>query len=254
MINIVIIGAGNIATHLFNVFEATTDLNVVQVYNRSPKALLPFKNTPTTTDVKDLVDADVYVIAVSDDAIASISNKLPFTNRLVVHTSGSASMHVLHKKNRRGVFYPLQTFTKGTTVDFSTIPMCLEAREKSDLATLKSMAEAIGSTFYKISSEQRSALHVSAVFVNNFSNHLYRIAHEICEANNVPFEVLKPLIQETAHKITTITPYMAQTGPAKRGDEKTIDKHLNLLEKDIHKNIYTLLTQSIEETYGRKKL
>lgn len=254
MIKIVILGAGNIAQHLYKVFQATETLNVVQVYNRSAKALSYFKNTATTTSLKNLAEADIYIIAVADDAIPSIANKLPFTDRLVAHTSGSASMHELHKKNRRGVFYPLQTFTKGVQVDFSTIPICLETGEKADYKILKAVADAIGSDSYKISSEQRRALHVSAVFVNNFSNHLYRIAHEICETNNVPFEVLSPLIQETAKKITTLTPYMAQTGPAKRGDQKTIDNHLEKLDKDIHKEIYTLLTQSIAKTYGREKL
>lgn len=254
MIKVVILGAGNIAQHLYTVFETTSEITVVQVYNRSEKALRYFQNVPTTTSLKALFEADVYVIAVADDAIASIANKLPFTDRLVVHTSGSASMHVLHKKNRRGVFYPLQTFTKGTKVDFSTIPLCLESQEKTDFTLLQTMASAIGSTSYKISSEQRRALHVSAVFVNNFSNHLYRIGHEICEANNVPFKILHPLIQETANKISTLTPYMAQTGPAKRGDQKTINDHLAKLDKDIHKEIYTLLTQSIAKTYGREEL
>ncbi len=254
MVRVVILGAGNIAQHLFTVFEATEEISVVQVYNRTEKALKYFQNVATTTSLKTLLEADLYLIAVADDAIASIANKLPFTDRLVVHTSGSASMHVLHKKNRRGVFYPLQTFTKGAHVDFSTIPICLEAREKADFTLLQNIATTIGSSFYKISSEQRRALHVSAVFVNNFSNHLYRIAHEICEANNVPFEILQPLIQETADKINTLTPYMAQTGPAKRGDQETINDHLAKLDKDIHKEIYTLLTQSIAKTYGREKL
>jgi len=254
MVKVVILGAGNIAQHLYTVFQNAATIDVVQVYNRSAKALHYFQDVKTTTNLQDVLEADVYVIAVADDAIASLSNKLPFTDRLVVHTSGSASMHVLHKKNRRGVFYPLQTFTKGTTVDFSTIPLCLESQEKADFTLLQTIATAIGSTSYKISSEQRRALHVSAVFVNNFSNHLYRIAHEICEANNVPFKILHPLIQETAHKIQTLTPYMAQTGPAKRGDQKTINDHLAKLDKDIHKEIYTLLTQSIAKTYGTEKL
>lgn len=247
----VILGAGNIAQHVYNVFQSAETLTVVQVYNRSAKALSYFKNTATTTNLKELVEADIYIIAVADDAIANISNKLPFTDRLVVHTSGSVNMHALNKKNRRGVFYPLQTFTKGVAVDFTSIPLCIESGKKEDLPFLKKIAEAIGSTWYRISSEQRQALHVSAVFVNNFSNHMYRIAHEVCEANNVPFEILKPLICETANKINTLTPYMAQTGPAKRGDEKTIENHLKKLDKDIHKEIYTLLTQSIAKTYGR---
>lgn len=246
-----ILGAGNLAQHLYTVFQATESLEVVQVYNRSQKALSYFNTVNTTTSLKELAEADVYVIAVADDAIPKIANKLPFTNRLVVHTSGNVSMHELHKKNRRGVFYPLQTFSKGVKVDFTKIPLCLETGEKPDFKILKTIANAMGSDSYKISSEQRRALHVSAVFVNNFSNHMYRIAHEICEGNNVPFEILHPLIQETANKINTLTPYMAQTGPAKRGDEKTTNDHLEKLDKDIHKEIYTLLTQSIAKTYGR---
>ncbi|WP_316936940.1 Rossmann-like and DUF2520 domain-containing protein [Kordia jejudonensis] len=251
MIKMVILGAGNIAQHLYTVFQSAEKLDVIQVYNRSKSALSYFKDVATITSLKHLAEADIYIIAVTDDAIPSIANKLPFTDRLVVHTSGSVSMHELHKKNRRGVFYPLQTFTKGIQIDFSTIPICLESGEKADFKILQKVADAIGTTSYKISSEQRRALHVSAVFVNNFSNHLYRIAHEICESNNVPFEILSPLIQETAAKINTLTPYMAQTGPAKRGDQKTIDSHLEKLDKDIHKEIYTLLTQSIAKTYGR---
>ncbi len=119
---------------------------------------------------------------------------------------------------------------------------------------LKKLAIAIGSKSYKVTTKQRLSLHLSAVFVNNFTNHLYRVGHELCEANNVPFNVLKPLIKETASKIEKLTPYEAQTGPARRDDQLTIKKQLSLLENDEHKEIYRLMTKSIQDLYGRKKL
>jgi len=162
------------------------------------------------------------------------------------------SIHDLDRKQKRGVFYPLQTFTKGVEINFEKVPICIEALEKEDLNMLKNLAESLHSPVYKISTEQRQTLHVAAVFVNNFSNQLYRIAHEITDAKHIPFDILKPLIQETAQKIDTLSPYMAQTGPAVRNDKKTIKRHLKLLENENHKELYELLTQSIKKTHGRR--
>lgn len=252
MLRIVILGTGNVATHLYTALKKSDTIEIVQVYSRTPKSLLPFKNeVATTSSLTGLVEADLYIIAVSDDAIASIAHNLPFNDRLVVHTSGSVPMINIHKRNRRGVLYPLQTFTKKKAVDFSSIPICLEFGHKKDFVILEQVVRALGSPLYKITSDQRKRVHLAAVFVNNFSNHLYRIGHEICDTSGVEFEILKPLIQETAAKIETVTPYMAQTGPAKRGDEKTIERHIDLLENDMHKNIYSLLTTSIKNTYGK---
>ena len=172
----------------------------------------------------------------------------------MVHTSGSVGIHDIDKKHRRGVFYPLQTFSKETEVDFGQVPLCVEAIQKADLKRLKLLAEAIGSTPHRVNSEQRAALHLAAVYVNNFTNQIYRIAHEITESKSADFNILKPLIKETARKLDDLSPYMAQTGPAKRNDKKTIKKHLKLLESEHHKAIYELLTKSIQQTHGRKKL
>ena len=158
---------------------------------------------------------------------------------------------ILDKKHRRGVFYPLQTFSKDADMDFTQVPVCLEALDRNDLPLLKSLAEAIGSPHYKINTEQRQTLHLAAVFVNNFTNQLYRVGHEITDIKNINFDILKPLILETAKKVQTMSPYMAQTGPAKRQDKKTIRRHLKLLEKDMHKDIYKLLTEAIKQTHGR---
>ena len=253
MINVVLLGAGNVANHFYQAFKISEGSRVIQWYSRQLSKITQFQNeTAITDDLKTLVEADVYLMAVNDDSIEEFSTLLPLVNSLVVHTSGSVSIHALNKKHRRGVFYPLQTFTKGVEMNFQNVPICIEALEKDDLNTLKSLAESLHSPVYKISTEQRQTLHVSAVFVNNFSNQLYRIAHEITDAKHIPFDILKPLIHETAQKIDTLSPYMAQTGPAMRNDKKTIKRHLNLLENEDHKKLYELLTQSIKKTHGRR--
>jgi len=253
MINAVILGAGNVATHLFNAFQETENIKVVQVYNRSKKKLAYFeKNTPTTSTISEIVEADVYIISVADDSIGSLSKKLLFKNKLVVHTSGSVAINSISKNNHCGVFYPLQTFTAGKKVDFKTIPLCIEAKHNADLLLLETLAKSISESIYKINSEQRKALHIAAVFVNNFVNHLYQKGEEICKENNVSFDILKPLIVETARKVAELSPINSQTGPAKRNDLKVIEQHLTDLNTIAQQDIYTLLTKSIQDTHGNK--
>ena len=253
MISVVLLGAGNVATHLYKAFSHAKDVEVVQWYARDLKALQMYKNdVQITDDISNLNEAELYLIAVSDDAVAEVSKALPFSDRLVAHTSGSVNIHDMDKKNRRAVFYPLQTFSKDAEIDFTNVPICIEVLEKTDYAFLKSIGEAMGSPVSRINGDQRAALHLAAVFVNNFTNQLYRIAHEITEGTSVDFNILKPLIAETAKKIETLSPYLAQTGPAKRNDKKTIKKHLSLLEDDMHEAIYKLLTKAIQKTHGKK--
>jgi len=252
MIKVTLIGSGNVAQHLLSAFNKSTAVELVQVFSRrneSVSHLIPVEKI--TTDLDSLAEADVYIIAVLDDAIATVASRLPFKNRLVVHTSGSASMQSLNDNNRKGVFYPLQTFTKGKEVDFKTIPICIESQFNDDYNVLKKVADTISDKVFTINSEQRRSLHVSAVFVNNFVNHLYSIGNAICDDRQVPFEILQPLIRETADKILTLTPNEAQTGPAKRNDRTTIESHLDFLSDENHKNIYKLLTQSIQDN-GKK--
>jgi predicted short-subunit dehydrogenase-like oxidoreductase (DUF2520 family) len=252
MISVSIIGAGNVANHLFKVFQKTNTVSVKQWFCRDISKISSFKNKVSITDnYSELTEADIYIIAVSDDAIQSVSEALPFENRLVVHTSGSASIYDLDKKNKRGVFYPLQTFSKEAKVDFKNVPICIETIGNKNYPILKSLAEAIECSYYKVNPDQRKALHLAAVFVNNFTNQMYRIAHEITESEGVEFDILKPLILETAKKVQNLSPYMAQTGPAKRNDKKTIKRHLKQLENEQHKAIYNLLTDSIKKTHGR---
>ncbi|MDF1517888.1 MAG: F420-dependent NADP oxidoreductase [Lutibacter sp.] len=252
MIKIVILGGGNVAFHLTNALLQNDAVNVVQVYNRSLEKISCFKkNTSITNNLSELKDADIYILAVSDNVISEISSALNLKNKLVVHTSGSMAMDELKSTSKKGVFYILQTFSKERKIDFSTVPICIEAETDADLHLLESLAKSMSKNCYRINSNQRKSLHLAAVFVNNFVNHLYHIGHEICEQNKVPFEILLPLILETANKITTLPPLEAQTGPAKRHDTKTIEKHTAMLTKN-QQEIYTLLTKSIYNTYGEK--
>ncbi len=252
MISVVILGAGNVASHLFKAFYNAEGVTVKQWYNRHIKSIQSFHaDVPLTDDLSELSEADIYILAVSDDAVSELSSKLPFENRLVVHTSGSVSIHDIDKKHRRGVFYPLQTFSRSADIDFSEVPICLETLDKADYHILKTLATSITQHTKRVNSEQRASLHLAAVFVNNFTNQLYRIAQEITESKSAEFDLLKPLILETARKIQELSPYRAQTGPAKRHDKSTIKKHLKLLDNEHHEAIYKLLTQSIQKTHGR---
>jgi len=227
MISVVLLGAGNVATHLYKAFSKAENVTVVQWYNRTRSSIIAYANEVEVTDQLDEIKkANVYILAVSDDSIAKLSQDLPFTNRLIAHTSGSVAMHDLDKKNKISVFYPLQTFSKDTEIDITEVPICIEVYQKENRQILKDLAKAIGCKSHKISTEQRQNIHLAAVYVNNFTNQLYRI-----------------------EKIQDLSPYMAQTGPAKRNDKKTIKRHLKQIESDEHKAIYELLTASIKKTH-----
>ena len=252
MIRVSIIGSGNVAQHLIQAFSKTTDIELVQVFARKAASVSNLISIDKiTSDLSELKPVDLSIIAVTDDAIAAVSKELPFENQFVVHTSGSVSIDAIDDKNRQGVFYPLQTFSKSKEIDFETIPICLETKYNSDFHKLEIVAKSISNTVYKINSEQRKALHLAAVFVSNFVNYLYQIGNDICIENDLSFDILKPLIQETANKILTLTPFEAQTGPAKRKDTQTIKAHLNFLIDENQKDIYKMLTKSIIDN-GKK--
>lgn len=246
MIRLSIIGSGNVAHHLIQAFSHSAEIELIQVFARKPSSV----STHITTDkiiseFSELIPVDIVIISVTDDSIATISKNIPFKNSLVVHTSGSVAMEALNDTNRKGVFYPLQTFSKSKEVDFTSIPICLEAENIKDYTILETLAKTISNSVYNVNSEQRKALHVAAVFVCNFTNHLYQIGNEICQQNKLSFDILKPLIQETANKILSLSPEEAQTGPAKRKDSQTINAHLNFLTDEHQKEIYKILTKSI---------
>ena len=228
MISVLLVGKGNVATHLHDTFLSIDNIVFTQISSR---------------DLKNIPKADITIIAVSDDAIAEVSSKIK--NTFVVHTSGACSINELKNTTNKGVFYMLQTFSKDKKVDFNEVPFCLEAENKKDEEQLIALANLIGEKIYSINSEQRKALHVAAVFVNNFTNYMYNIGSDICKERQVPFDILLPLIKETASKIETLSPEKAQTGPAIRNDKTTIKNHLDLLNKEQQK-IYKIITKSIQ--------
>lgn len=252
MISISIIGSGNVAQHLIKAIEKSDQLELVQVVARNPESISHLISpNQITSEISNLKEADLYIISVSDDAIQSVSNSLIFSDKLVAHSSGSVAMEDLNDSNRKAVLYPLQTLSKKRDIDFRTVPLCIEAQNETDLQLLKEVAQELSDHVYQVDSEQRKSLHVAAVFVSNFSNHLYTIGNDICTEHQVPFEILKPLIAETAKKIQTLAPTDAQTGPAKRNDSTTINKHLAILTDENQKDIYKILTKSIID-HGKK--
>lgn len=253
MIKVVILGAGNVAFHLTNVLLKTKNVELLQVYNRSIEKLQYLRDKVAVIDNLSLINktADIYIISIPDDSISQFSKSLILPNKLVVHTSGSVALNAIKSESNKGVFYPLQSFSKNKKVDFSTVPICIESETSSDLKLLEQLAKIITNKCYVINSEQRKKIHLAAVFVNNFVNHLYYLGNEICDENNIPFEILHPLIKETSKKLEELSPFDAQTGPAKRDDLKTMEKQLAMLPQN-KKEIYTLLSNSILNTYGKK--
>lgn len=252
MKSIVLFGTGNVAFHLFSAFSNSENFKVIQLYNHKAESLSIFKDKiPTTTKFSEIFPADIYLIAVKDDAIGEIVSKIENPEALILHTSGAVPLTVFRDFEHTGVFYPLQTFSKNKPVDFKNIPICLEAKNKSDLELLEQLAESISDKVYHISSEQRKSLHVAAVFVSNFVNYLYTEGEAICRENGIPFKILHPLIHETALKIESMSPKEAQTGPALRNDKEVINSHLPLLNSE-QKKIYQILTSSIQNLHGKE--
>lgn len=253
MISITLLGNGNVAQNLFEAFQKSDSINVVQVVGRTIDKLNYFKGrTSLATYKDDLLPADIYVLAITDDVILDVSNDLK-VNGLLVHTSGAVPLSSLNKHNRIGVFYPLQTFTTGKILDLSTVPICIEANNNEDLQLLHRLGNLLGNRVTTMDSSKRKALHVAAVFVNNFTNFMYTIGEQVCSESDIDFSLLNPLIQETAKKIESTSPKLVQTGPAKRGDQQTLHAHLTLLENKNQREIYTLLSNSIKAMYAEQK-
>lgn len=251
MIRVSVIGSGNVAQHLIRALLKAADTELVQVFSRNPEAIRPLMVTDKTVSEYRLLKAvDVIIIAVSDNAIKMVSEQIPLKDQLVVHTSGSVAMEAL-QKNRSGVFYPLQTFSKTKALSFESVPICLETRHAEDMTILENLAKSLSAAIYRVDSNQRRGLHVAAVFVSNFVNHMYQLGYDICNDNNLPFDILKPLIQETADKVMLLSPEEAQTGPARRNDTQTINAHLSFLTVENQREIYKLLTKSIIDN-GKK--
>jgi len=255
--NIVMIGSGNLATQLAFAL-AEKGIKIKQVFSRSAESariLAEKVNAGYTDDLTNLDSkADLYIIAVKDPAITEVLENLRLSeNQLIVHTAGSVPMNILEGfSSNYGVFYPLQTFSKNRKVDFSDIPICIEANHPSNLMELEELGQRISNSVSQINSEERKTLHLAAVYTNNFVNHFYAIGAEILHEKKLDFELLRPLIRETAAKIETLHPVDAQTGPAKRNDQTIIDLHLKMLHnKPEYQKIYSFVTESIFQVHQK---
>jgi predicted short-subunit dehydrogenase-like oxidoreductase (DUF2520 family) len=252
-LRIVVLGAGNVGLLLSKRLSAQ-GCPPMQIFSRSVRQIEV--NIPMVHRIEDIMpDADLYLIAVSDDAISAVAHELSKhlnPAALVAHSSGSTPSTVLASFfNHYGVCYPLQTFSAGTTPDFKDIPICIYATLERDLACLNRVACILSDSVHVLDDSQRARLHLAAVFVNNFVNHLYHAGYQLLDDANLPFELLLPLIRETAAKVRAETdPAAFQTGPAKRGDEKTILRHLDALQKyPALSKLYEHLTYSIQSTH-----
>lgn len=249
--NAVLIGAGNLATQLALALHEK-GVQVKQVFSmklESAKELAERINSAFTNDLSQLLpEADLYIIAVKDTAIQEVlENIILAGNSLIVHTAGSIPMSILDGfSSNYGVFYPLQTFSKSRKVDFSDIPICIEANHPANLLKLEELGKRLSKSVNQINSDERKTLHLAAVFANNFVNHFYAIGSEILQDKKLDFELLKPLIRETAAKIEIMNPAQAQTGPAKRNDKNIINTQLKMLhERPEFQKIYSFVSESI---------
>jgi len=256
--NIVILGSGNIATHLGRAFKMAGQ-TISQVWSRDITKATALADTLAAEAIDSMFDldrsADLFIIAVNDEAIRKIALEMKLSNQLLLHTSGSTGLSALEGASTRiGVFYPLQTFSKIKSIDFRQIPIIIEANVPEVLAIIRAIADRLSEKVIELNSEQRKTLHVGAVFACNFTNHLFGLAQELLEEKGLDYELLKPLIEETLNKIEMNSPVSVQTGPAIREDQATIQAHLELLKHNPDlSELYVKLSQSIVNLHKRSQ-
>lgn len=251
---IVFVGAGNLATNLAKALYHK-GFRIVQVYSRTVEAartLAEQVEAGYTADLQDVsTEGSLYIVSLKDDALTDLLPQITAQKQeaLLVHTAGSLPMSVWEgHAGRYGVFYPMQTFSKQREVDFKEVPFFIEAKRPEDVELLKAVAATLSEKVYEASSEQRKCLHLAAVFVCNFTNHMYALAAGLLEKYHMPFEVMLPLIDETANKVHELAPHDAQTGPAVRYDENVMNNHLAMLaDSPALQEIYKLMSKSIHE-------
>lgn len=249
---IVIIGSGNVATSIALALKDKCE--VAQIYSRTltnAQALAKQVGCDATNDLKKLVlDADVYIVSVKDDAIVNVIETVPDNGALWLHTSGSTPIDVFREKRPHfGVLYPMQSFSKSHPARMSEVHIFIEGNDSKACREVKELASLMTKNVHKVSSKERERLHIAAVFACNFANHMFTLSSEVLDEAGIPFDAMLPLIKTTIAKLDSMTPQESQTGPAARGDVKIIEKHLESLHGDKRK-IYKLLSQNIMD---RKK-
>jgi len=252
---IVLLGAGNVATHLGKRLQKKGHeiLQVISKSERSARELSLLLSAPFTSDLKKInKQADIYILCVPDEEIVNIASEIKLPQKLVLHTSGSIGLNVLKNiSSNCGVLYPLYSFSKQVKVSFSSIPFLIEASNKNALQELTHLCHTIGKNITPVTSAERLKIHLAAVFVNNFTNYLYGQAYDFLKKEKQNhFHLLQPLIKQTVRKIKSLPPSQVQTGPARRNDNVTLKKHLDLLEKyPDQKQVYKLLSSLIKKNY-----
>lgn len=244
----VIIGSGNVAYHLAKAF-VQNGISLAQIFGRNEKELDKISeelNIPNSTT--NLVEADLYIICVSDGSIGAVSKLITKRDSLVAHTSGSLPKEILEGEYRKSSFYPLQTFSKTKDLDYKKIPFFIETENEEDQKILTDLASKISDNVMESTHEKRKYIHLTAVFACNFVNHLFARAKEISDAQEIPFDYFLPLINETVQKISEIEPKSAQTGPAVRNDQRVLELHEQLL-KNESLEIYKTMNHSIKKMY-----
>lgn len=248
---IIFIGAGNLATCLsMEMFRV--GMTIGQVYSRTEenaRTLASRLNCGWTNSVEEIQeDGDIYIFSVKDSALEEILSRMKPNGGLWVHTAGSVPMEIFKPyTSRYGVFYPLQTFSKGRTVLFDKIPVFWESATEEDGKILVKIANSLTETVHFLSSEKRKSVHLAAVFACNFANHMYVIAEKVLQEQDIPYSVLLPLVEETAAKLNILSPLAAQTGPAIRFDENIIRQQEAMLNNERYREIYRMLSLSIHK-------
>ena len=249
------VGAGNVAWHMSQAL-VKAGFAPLCVYSRSAEKARELAGVLGTTAVSTfggITDkADVYIIAVKDDSIPEVISAVAQLNKksLYLHTAGSVSIDVFKGKTARyGVLYPLQSFTKGRSLDFSRIPLFIEGDSSETTDDIRLLAQKISvAKVTELNSEKRKLMHLAAVFASNFVNHCYNVASHIMRSHGIPFEYMYPLIDEVASKIHSMPPSDAQTGPAVRNDRNVIDRHLSLLsDEPAFREIYGIMSDGIHK-------
>lgn len=247
-----IIGAGNMAWHLAHAFRSM-GIPVVQIINRSQdagKALAERTGATSSPIDAPLLPCGIVLICVSDSAIASIADKLR-TEAVVAHTCGSVDLDAIKAcAPKTGVFYPLQTFSKAIKPDFSRIPFCIEASDAKTSEQLNQLAAMLSPNVQQVDSAQRKILHLAAVFTCNFTNHIYAIAEDLCKKNQLDFDLLRPLMEETVRKALVASPSLVQTGPAIRKNTEILKLHSSMLDDfGVYQKLYNFMSDSIQDMH-----
>ncbi|MBR2475219.1 MAG: DUF2520 domain-containing protein [Bacteroidaceae bacterium] len=235
------IGSGNVATHLAKaIYKAGVEIKYVYSPTLANCSALANQVNATTVDNIDCIsDVDLIVIAIKDNAIKGVVERLRDKDSIVVHTSGGINIDVFDGcVTKCGVIYPLQTFSKEREIDFKKVPLFIEANSTSVFTELEEFAKRLSESVIEADSRRRKIMHIAAVFACNFVNHCYDISSQILEKEGLNFSTLIPLIEETTKKISEITPHEAQTGPARRGDSIVMNSHLEMIDSPQIKEIY----------------